>query len=142
MSVADDVARPINLLRSGVVVGVSVYKIASVKIVDRDRHGERGVGSGNVLTVHGIYKLGGRHVRGRSNDTHRSGIARTRLDLLSIRDRHIGHRGAEVDEVVAGGERSDLTSRGCLLAILLEACGNNARIESYKEGKFNENSGS
>lgn len=46
--VADDVTRAIDLLRSREVVGVRVDKVTSLKVLDRHRDRERGVGLDNL----------------------------------------------------------------------------------------------
>lgn len=125
----NDVASLVDLLRCRIVVGVRIYEIAGFEMVNRQLNIERGVGA-EVLTVHRHHKFGGRHVRCGGNDTHRSWIARTRLDLLAIRDGDIGSQGAEVDEVVARSERGNLTSCRHLLTVILETFGNDSRIES------------
>lgn len=129
MGVADDGALGVNLLGSGVVVGLSVDEIAGVEVVDRHRDGESGVGL-DVLTVHGRHKLGRWHVRSRSDDTHWCGVAGTSLDLLTIRDRQIGNGQAEIDEIVGRGEGGDLASNGRALAVVCETLCDNSRIES------------
>lgn len=58
MTVANDVTSLVDLLGSRIVVGISVDEIAGLKVINRNRHIESGVGSGNVLTVNGIYELG------------------------------------------------------------------------------------
>jgi hypothetical protein len=102
--VTNDVASPVDLLGCRIVVGISVDEVAGFEVVDRQLDVESGVG-GNVLTIHRRHKFSRRHVRSRGNDTHRSWIARTSLDLLAIRDGHIGKsQGTEIDEVVARRE--------------------------------------
>ena len=54
-------------------------------------------------------ELGRWNVCACSNDTHGSGVARTSLDLLSIRDGEVGNRGTEVDEVVRRREGGNLS---------------------------------
>ena len=130
MSVANDVALAVDLLGSGVVIRRSVHEVAGLEVLYRHCDGERGVGSSNVLTVHRADELGRWDVRGGGNDPHRGGIARTRLDLLSVRDRQIWHGEAEIDKVVAGGEGCNLTGLLHCLAVLFKTGGNNSRIES------------
>lgn len=71
-------------------------------MVDRHLNVESGVGR-DILTVDGRHKLGRGHVRGGGDDTHRSGITRTTLDLLAIREGLVNGE-AEIDKVVGRGE--------------------------------------
>ncbi len=57
MRVTDDVTRLIDLLGSSIVVGLSIYEIAGLKVVDRHFDVESGVGL-EILTVHGRLELG------------------------------------------------------------------------------------
>lgn len=125
---ADDVTLAVDLLRCGIVVGLSVDEITGFKVVDSHLDGESGVG-GEVLTVHGYNKLRRRHVRRRGDDTQRCRVARACLNLLSVRDRQVGNGKAEIDEVVVRREGSNLTSGGCLLPVLLETNRDDIRVE-------------
>jgi hypothetical protein len=100
--VANDVTLGVDLLGSRIVVRISIYEVPGFKVVNRHLNVESGVGL-DILTVHRVYKLGRRHIRGRGDDTHRSGVTRTRLDLLAIRERLISGE-AEIDKVVGRGE--------------------------------------
>lgn len=102
MSVADDVTLRVDLLGSRIVVCLSIYKVPGLKVVDRHLNVEGGIRL-EVLTVHGRHKLGRGHVRGRCDDTHRRGVARTPLDLLTIREGLINGE-AEIDKVVGRGK--------------------------------------
>lgn len=128
MSVADDVTRRVDLLGSRIVVRLSIYKVPGVEMVDRHLNVESGVGL-EILTVHRAHKLGRRHVRGRGNDTHRSGVTRTSLDLLAICQRQIPNGETEVDKVVGRGERGNLSSRRCFLTVTRKPFGNDGGIE-------------
>jgi len=50
--------------------------------------------------------------------------------LLAIGDRQLGDSQAEIDEVVGGSEGSNLAIYGYILTIVLEASGNDSRVES------------
>jgi hypothetical protein len=102
VSVANDVTLRVDLLGSGIVVLFSIYEVPGFKVVDRHLNVESGVGL-EILTVCGGHKLSRRHICGRGNDTHRSGVTRTTLDLLAIRKRLICGE-AEIDKVVGRGE--------------------------------------
>jgi hypothetical protein len=69
--------------------------------------------------------------------THDRRVARSCFDLLAVGERLL--RGeAEINEVVDGRQRGNLTSCRSLLAILFEARGDNCRIKSYstRENEF------
>jgi len=131
MSVADNITRTVDLLRSGVVVGCCVNEVARLEVVNGHLDGER-LERGEVLAIHGHYKLGRGHICGGGDDTQWSGIARTSLDLLTVRDGQIGNGETEVDKVIARGKGGDLAGSGHLLAIALETSGNDFRIESQR----------
>lgn len=66
--VADDVALGVHLLGSRVVVRGGVHEVAGLKVVQRHRDGEVGVG-GNRVEVLRALELGGGNVRCRGDDT-------------------------------------------------------------------------
>lgn len=111
VGVARDFALCVNLLWRGEVVLVRVHKVACRKVLDGHRNREVLVRR-DVIAVLRAHELGGGHVRRRSDDAHRRGIARAGSDLLPVRDIEVRHCCTEVDEVVRRGQRRNLASRG------------------------------
>jgi hypothetical protein len=120
-----------DLLRRREVVLLSVHEEAGVKVVDRHLDRERLI-LVESLTVHREDELRRGHLRLGSNDTHRRRVAGAGRDLLAVGDRKVGDGQAEVDEVVARGERRDLAGRRLVLTIVLEARGNDSGIQGCK----------
>jgi hypothetical protein len=117
--VADDLSLCVHLLGCGVVVGLRVDEVACLDVVERHLDRERLVGLDGPA-VRREHELRGRHVRRRGDDTHRSRVAGTRLDLRAVRDGFVG-RETEVDEVVSRREGGDLPVSGDLLTVECEA---------------------
>ena len=129
--VALDLALCVDLLGRGEVVLIRVHEVAGLKVVDCHLDRELGVRL-DRLEVHRELELARWHVRRGRDDTHGRGVARTRLDLLAVCDRQVGHRQAEVDEVVRRRERCDLTGLRLVLAVVLETRGDDTRVKGER----------
>lgn len=130
----DDVRVTLNIstavreLGGGEVVLVRVHEESSLEV--GDGHGDREGGVGlDDITVLGGLELGRRHVRLCGDHTHGRWVARTGLDLLSIGDGQVGDGQAEVDEVVVRSQRSNLTSGGLVLTVVLETGGDDLGVK-------------
>lgn len=99
MRMSLDLALRIQLLRRREVICVWVDKETSFHALDPKLYCEILV-RWNRIEISGVNEFGRGHVRRRGNHTHRRGIARSTGDLLSVRNRQVGHRQAEVDEIV------------------------------------------
>lgn len=128
--VALDVAATADLLGRGEEVFIRVDEVAGVEVRDGHLDGER-----LVLLDDGAVgwedELRRGHVRRRGDDTHGSRVARAGLNLLTVGDREVGDGQAKVNEVVGRGEGGDLAGSGYILTVVLEACGDNLRVESW-----------
>jgi len=128
--VTDDKTLRVRGLGRGEVVGVGVDKVTRVEIVDRHLNGEVGVG-GDGREVRRVDELGRRHRGGGSDQTHGRRVTRTGLDLGAVGERE-AVLSAEVDEVVGGRVRRDLTSTfrvSTSLTILLKARLDERRVQ-------------
>ena len=117
------------LLRSSVVVGLRVHEVTGLEVVECHRDGEVLVG-GDRRTVGWVGEFGAGHVRRASDDTHRRGIAGASRDLLSVGDGLVADGQAEVDEVVVGRQRGNLSCSRSLLSIRLETLCDDGGIKS------------
>lgn len=98
MGVTDDLTLSVQLLRCREVVALCVHKVTSLHVLDRHGDGECRVGC-DVLHVRGVGELARRH-RGCGGDlSHRSGVARSALNLETVGDGLPGG-STEVDEVI------------------------------------------
>lgn len=97
--VALDETSVVDSLGRSEIVLIGVDEEASIEVADVHEDGE-GLVRGNHVEVLGVDELGRRHARVSSNDTHRSWVARSVLDLLTVSDGQVRDRKAEVDEVV------------------------------------------
>ena len=129
-----DITGTVNLLRSSEVVLLSVGEESGLEVVDGHRDGER-CALLDRRAVRRERELSRRHVRLRGDDTHGCGVARTGSDLLTVRERKVGDSQAEVDEVVARGERSNLTSGWLVLPVVLETGSNNLGVKRCAHGE-------
>lgn len=127
--VALDVAVRLDDLRRREVVLVRVHEETSLKVVDVHGNRERRV-LVDDRAVSREDELRRRHVALRGDDTHRRGVAGAGRDLLAVGDREVGNSQAEVDEVVARGERRNLTSRRLVLTVVLKARCDHLGVES------------
>lgn len=130
MGVSDDVPLRVDLLRSGVVVRRRVHEVAELEVLNIHDDVKVGV-RGDGTKVGRVGELRGGDVAAGGDDTHGCGVARTGGDLLAVGDREVGG-GAEVDEVVAGGQGGDLAGCGVCLAILLEPGCDDGRVKGYR----------
>ena len=126
MRVADDVALTVDLLRRRIIVLVRVDKVARLQVLERHRDRERGVGLDGAQVGRGD-EFGGGHVRAARDHAHRSRVARTALDLLSVRERQVDGE-AEVDKVVVRGQRGDLARFRVALSVIFEPRGDHAGV--------------
>ena len=114
-----DVAVVVDLLRGGKEGRLRVRVVARVEVGEREADGEGRVGREHSA-VGRERELGGRHVRRRREHAHGRGVAGARVDLLAVGERELGHRQAEVDEVVGRRERGDLSCvRGPVVAFIV-----------------------
>lgn len=111
MRVALNVALRVHLLRSSEIVLLGVDEEACVKIIDCHRDGKVSVRL-HCSEIRRERELGRGHVRCGCDDTHGGGVARTGLDLLTIRNRQVGNGGTEVDEVIRRREGRNLACFG------------------------------
>lgn len=123
-----DISSGVGELRGREVVLVRVHKEASLKVVDGHGDRESSVGRDDVAVL-GVLELARGHIRLSGNDTHGRWVAGTSLDLLSIGDGQVGDGEAEVDEVVARGQRGNLSSGGLVLTVVLKTSGNDLGVE-------------
>jgi len=129
--VADNLSSRVKLLRGSEVVLLCVDKVTSFKVGNRHLDGERGVLGNGIAVLRVLEGARGHKICGRDR-THGRRIARTGCDLLSIGDGKIGYRLAVIDEVVRGGQGSDLTSFWDILAIVCESRSNNGGVKSQR----------
>lgn len=106
--VALDLSLAVELLGRGEVVAVCVDEEAGLHSTDGHGDGELLVGLDGI-TVLGVGELRRGHVVSRGEDTHGCGVARTTLDLFTVGDGEVRDGETEVNEVVRGGQRSNLT---------------------------------
>jgi hypothetical protein len=128
VGVTDDQAVTSYLLGSSKVVLLGVDEVAGRELADGHLDGEVRVG-GDGAHVRGVDELGGGHVVNVGDRPDGSGVAGAGHDLLAVGEGEVGDGQAEVDKVVRGRERSDLTGGRNGLAIVVEAGGDNLRIE-------------
>jgi hypothetical protein len=107
---------------------LSVDKIAGLKFLRLQFDGERLAFIEDVVVLREP-ELDRGHVVGGGNESNRSRVARARLDLLSVGNGEVRCRQAEVDEIVGGGEGSNLTGGWGFLTGLCEAIGDDSRVE-------------
>lgn len=131
MGVADDVALGVHLLRRRIIVCVRVDKVARLEVLDRHLDRELRVRFDGVQ-VGRRDEFGGGHVRAARDHAHRSRVARTAFDLLSVRDRLVDGE-AEVDKVVVRGQRGDLARFRVVgaLPVIFEARGDHVGIQGF-----------
>lgn len=93
----------IQLLRCREVILLGVDKVSGLEVVDRQRDCESLVG-GDGPKVLGGCEFGRGHVPLRGNAAHRSWVAGSSRNLLTVRYGLVRNSGTEVDEIVSGGE--------------------------------------
>lgn len=129
MGVSLDLPLGVEELWSRKVILISIDEEARFHAPDRHRYRERCI-SFDCAKVLGELEFGRGHVVGRGDDTNRSGVTGPRADLLAVGNREVGDSQAEIDKVVGGRERGDLTRSGHVLTIVGKTRCNDLRIES------------
>ena len=132
MGMALNLPLAVDLLWSSEVIFLGIDKESSLHVLDLHLDCERSVGF-NSTKVKREGELGRRHVFNGGNKTDGGRVAWTIGDLFAIGDRELGDSQTEIDEVVGGSEGSNLAIYGYILTIVLEASGNDPRVESWRK---------